>query len=138
MGASIVGPQGETGPTGPTGPAGKGAIVKTTDGWHALWCLESPDVWFFDVVEMPDGVFSQSLDPLFVESCEEGTLKILCVYSPCGAVVLLKGRVLHNESGKTSTVTVAGIRKGMLGLRFKKYPERVALRNNAKWGSFLE
>jgi len=40
----------------------KTAIVPTSVGYRALYCMESPEVWFMDIVSKKD-----KLDPVFEE-----------------------------------------------------------------------
>lgn len=47
----------------------KTAIVPTSSGYNALYCVESPEVWFFDVVES-----GEDIDPMFLE-VTEGEIK---------------------------------------------------------------
>ena len=58
----------------------KTAIVPTTQGYKALYAIESPSVWFMDFVEKKD-----VLDPLFIEvteppykyiKCDDGTYQV--------------------------------------------------------------
>lgn len=43
----------------------KEAVVPTSQGYKALYCVESPEVWFMDFCEKKDGEYQ--LDPLFKE-----------------------------------------------------------------------
>ena len=47
----------------------KTAILPTSDGFRALYCLESPEVWFFDFCKT-----KEEIDPLFLE-VTEGKIK---------------------------------------------------------------
>jgi hypothetical protein len=47
----------------------KTAIVPTSQGYNALYCVESPEVWFFDVLDSENNI-----DPLFME-VTEGEIK---------------------------------------------------------------
>lgn len=49
----------------------KTAIVDTSDGYKALYCAESPEVWFFDFASD-----KETIDPLFLEATE-GKMKTL-------------------------------------------------------------
>jgi hypothetical protein len=40
----------------------KSAIVKTSEGYRALYCAEAPEVWFFDFCES-----KEKIDPMFLE-----------------------------------------------------------------------
>lgn len=43
----------------------KAAILNTSGGYKALYCLESPEVWFFDIAKD-----ERSIDPVFLEATE--------------------------------------------------------------------
>jgi len=49
----------------------KTAIARLSDGYRALYCIESPEVWFMDFYE-------KEVDPLFIEATEEPYHKITC------------------------------------------------------------
>jgi hypothetical protein len=51
----------------------KNAIVPTSEGYRALACMESPEVWFMDFTPMVD-----VLDPLFRETTEGPYRYIKC------------------------------------------------------------
>lgn len=50
---------------------GKNAIMDTTKGFRALYCIESPEVWFMDFAKD-----KESIDPLFME-VTEGEIKFI-------------------------------------------------------------
>jgi len=49
----------------------KTAIVSTSQGYNALYCAESPEVWFFDFCET-----KKKIDPMFLE-VTEGEMKFI-------------------------------------------------------------
>ena len=51
----------------------KTAIVKTSQGYNALYCTESPEVWFMDFCDSKD-----KIDPLFLEVTEKPYHFIKC------------------------------------------------------------
>lgn len=54
----------------------KTAIVSTSEGYKALYCVESPEVWFFDFCPQGSKEDNQLIDPLFLEATE-GDLKFI-------------------------------------------------------------
>lgn len=51
----------------------KSAIVPTRDGYHALYCVEAPEVWFFDFCKD-----KKHIDPMFIEVTEGEMRFIKC------------------------------------------------------------
>lgn len=62
----------------------KTAIVPTSKGYKALYCVESPEVWFFDIVE------NGSVDPLFLE-VTGGEMKTIT--NRDGQILVLRRRI---------------------------------------------
>ncbi len=138
------GPPGLPGPPGPDGPPGtdgqpgspgtKEAIVPTAQGPRALYCMESPEVWFFDILRValgtqPGGV---PVDPLFMEVIAPHTLCLLAAYPP--VPVQLSEGVLHLPAGTGHvTLTLAGIRQGCEGRRFEPRTLAQMQLNNQRW-----
>lgn len=85
----------------------KTAIVNTSDGYKALYCVESPEVWFFDFAQDKD-----SIDPLFIEATE-GPIK-----------------TVRTEEGE---LLVFRRRKGFLETRFEAKTFEEFERNNRFW-----
>lgn len=52
----------------------KSAIVPTSKGYNALYCMESPEVWFMDFIKK-----DKKLDPLFKEVTESPYHYVKCV-----------------------------------------------------------
>lgn len=51
----------------------KSAIIKTSQGFNALYCAEAPEVWFFDFCET-----KKDIDPMFLEVTEGEMRFIKC------------------------------------------------------------
>ncbi len=144
------GPQGTQGPMGfgtqgPQGPQGapgmKMAIVPHQDDFVALFCVESPDVRFEDVVRVPvtGPVTTARLDPMFVGVCEPDSLDVISVTAPMpasiGAAVTGDTVTVRIEGDLPPfvIVTVSGVRAGSRGVRFPRKTRDQMLRNNAFW-----
>ena len=133
---------GSQGPQGPQGAPGmKMAIVPHQDDFVALFCVESPDVRFEDVVRVPvtGPVTFARLDPVFVGVCEPDSLDVVSVTAPTPATV---GAAVSGHSITVRitgdlppfvVVTVSGIRAGSRGVRFPRKTRDQMLRNNAFW-----
>ena len=87
--------------------ANKTAIMPTSDGYRALYCIESPEMWFMDFVEKKG-----ELDPLFAE-VTAGPYK----YIKCD----------------DDTYQVWGRRKGKGGVRFEKMTQEQFEQNDNFW-----
>jgi hypothetical protein len=85
----------------------KTAIVPTSQGYRALYCMESPEVWFMDFCES-----KKKIDPLFLE-VTEGEMKFIKV-----------------EGGGYQ---VWRRRKGHAGFRFEEKTQREYDKNNLFW-----
>jgi hypothetical protein len=111
--------------------------------------LESPETLFLDVIEAQ--VVSQmaqySIDPLFIEACEQGSLKVIAAH--CDQMGLRSSKVylqngsLHicldadtefqrSRATLTVRVTVVGVRKAHTA-RWPEYTEAQANKNFAFW-----
>lgn len=75
----------------------KTAIVDTSDGYKALYCAESPEVWFFDFAKD-----KESIDPLFLE-VTEGEMKT--VKTEDGEVLIFRRRKGYGKT-RLETKTV--------------------------------
>lgn len=89
----------------------KNAIVPTSQGYNALYCMESPEVWFMDFCESKD-----SIDPMFLE-VTEGDMKFI---------------KLDGEGYQ-----VWRRRKGFVNTRFEKKTEKEYIKNNKFWATPL-
>lgn len=121
----------------------KMAIVPCQNEHVALFCVESPDVRFEDVVRIPitGAVTCAAIDPRFIAVCEPGSIDVISVSSPLPALVgaLVKGdQLIVRVSGNLPPfviVTLSGIRAGNRGLRFPRKTRDQMLRNNAFWST---
>ena len=91
------------------GSAAKTAIVPTSKGYKALYCTESPEVWFVDFCET-----MEDIDPLFLEVTEGPYKFIKCV---------------------DGSYQVWGKRKGFSGKRFESKTKEEFERNNVFWNT---
>lgn len=94
------------------GSGSKTAIVPTTDGYRALYCMESPEVWFMDI--QPQG---REPDETFVEVTEGK---------------MLTG-VLRDEDGQEYTQYWRH-RKGFDHVRLEHKTDEQFVANNNFWG----
>jgi hypothetical protein len=111
--------------------------------WRALYCIESPEVIFIEFIShvSKGGEKRVEIDPLFVDACEPGTLRLLSVESEDFGMGLISGRarsgvVELNRAlghGEVVNLMVTGTRKGFTGIRFTESTEEEAKRNAAKW-----
>lgn len=147
--AGMDGLPGEVGMVGPIGPPGepgvKEAIVPTRSGPRALFCIEAPDVWFFDVIHVPAGREFVPIDSMFLEVIEAGTLCVISsvptVPTPVGVRVVQEAEshadslLLHvqRHGGCSVTLTVGGIRRDCMGLRFAPRTEAQMHANTERW-----
>lgn len=119
----------------------KMAIVPHQDDYVALFCVESPNVRFEDVVRVPivGPLTTARLDPVFVDVCEPGSLNVISVASPTPASVgaAIDGEVvtvrIAGDLPPFVIVTVSGIRAGSRGVRFPRKTREQMLRNNSFW-----
>ena len=141
----LQGPPGSYGPMGPQGPQGppgdKMAIVPSRDQFVALFCVESPQVRFEDVVRIPISTADTThvVDKTFVDVCEPGSLEVVGVSSPTPALVgvdaidnLLRVKV-SGDLPSHVTVKISGIRAGRAEVRFPMRTEEQMHKNNNFW-----
>ena len=137
----IAGLQGMPGPTGPTGPADKTAIVPARGQYVALFCVESPEVRFEDVVRIPieKADSTHVVDRVFTDVCEPGSLQVAGVAAPTPCVIgaeatdnLLRIRIT-GDLPPYVTVKLSGVRAGRGDVRFPQCTEEQMERNNAFW-----
>ena len=130
------------GPEGPMGPPGdKMAIVPWRDQFVGLFCVESPDVRFEDVlrVVVTGHTTIVPLDPVFREVCEPGSIEVISACSPIptplGAEVIQDQLHIRIAGDLPSYVTVklSGIRQGRRGVRFPRHTRSEMERNNRFW-----
>jgi hypothetical protein len=151
-----MGPQGPQGLQGDTGVGERGfqgvcgvqgsktASVQTSMGYRELSCMEAPEVLFVDIIKVVhDGFVSVfDIDPLFVEVCEPGSLKITSAVCEepiiCGSGMYTTSKFYIKTKEKVSgyfTVMVSGVRKGFGGRRFAKRTKEDFEKNQAFWSS---
>lgn len=119
----------------------KEAIVNSRAGWVGLHCLETPDVWFVDIIRVPMDVTTRAvpLDPLFLDACEPGSLVVTGAVPsrPVRVGASVVGDEVHLASDLPAghvTLTVAGIRRGTTGRRFPRHSESEMEANRHFWG----
>ncbi len=85
---------------------------------------------------------TQSIDPIFIEVCEEGSLRVASAIAdePCilGATIKNNQLIVKVRDGQFAsqvTVRICGVRKGITA-RFPLYTESQAEKNNKFWGSW--
>jgi hypothetical protein len=119
----------------------KMAIVPHQDDFVALFCVESPDVRFEDVVRVPvtGPVTTARLDPMFVGVCEPESLDVISVSAPTPAAIgaAIAGDTvtirIEGDLPPFVIVTVSGVRAGSRGVRFPRKTREQMLRNNSFW-----
>jgi len=85
----------------------KTAIVPTSSGYRALYCVESPEVWFYDIVKA-----DKIIDNLFLAVTEGDT------------------KTITNENGDR---LVFRKRKGMSDVRFDEKTQKQYFANEKRW-----
>ena len=135
------------GPQGPQGSPGmpgmKMAIVPCQNDFVALFCVESPEVRFEDVVRVlvTGPVTRTAIDPRFIEVCEPGSIDVISVTSPLPALVgaAVEGtEIVVRVAGDLPPhviVTLSGIRSGSCNIRFPQKTRDQMQRNNAFWSN---
>jgi hypothetical protein len=83
----------------------KMAIIPTSKGYNALYCTESPEIWFMDF-------YKDKVDPLFIEVTESPYHEIEC---------------------KDGFTQIWGKRKGLKNKRFGEKTQEEFIRNNQFW-----
>lgn len=103
-----------------SGSTAKTAIVNTSKGYKALYCIESPEVLFMDTAQVKSKPWwkfwkgpEYIIDPLFLETIE--------------AVIHITPTMNKN------TVLVWGHRKGFKDIRFEDKTEGQYVKNDAFW-----
>jgi hypothetical protein len=115
--------------------------------WRALLCIEAPVAWFLDVAQLrmeeADAEVLAPIDPLFVEACEPGSIRVLStqpdMYLPgtLGACVTDDNMVVVRRPqdaprSLSVTLTLAGARRGAAA-RFPVFTKEQARRNESFW-----
>lgn len=103
-----------------SGNVAKTAIVETSRGYTALYCIESPQVWFMDFAKVKPRKWYEfwkkeeyEFDPLFIETVES-----------IDHVIPTKNKEI---------VQVYGIRKGFKTIRFENKTKKQYEKNNDFW-----
>lgn len=98
----------------------KTAIVPTSKGYRALYCIESPDVWFMDFCKVKKHKWWEfwkkpeyDIDPLFLETVE--------------------GDLTFVPTANKDIAQVWGKRKGFKNTRFEKKTKEQFIKNNKFW-----
>jgi len=147
--AGADGSDGATGPQGPPGADGdKYAIVPAGGTYRGLYCMESPEARFEDVVKvtMRSTVAAVPLDPLFLDVVEPGTLIAISAISKhpvaIGAEVRGDNLVVKLASMPEESVVVyvrlTGLRKGYGDRRFPTFTEAQMEQNRRFWSQSYE
>ena len=131
-----------TGLQGYAGPDGaKPAIVEINGEYRALYCVESPNVKFKDVIDFRarGGETDFVLDPIFVNVCEPESISVVSIVSDNAEWIsanVVENRILVSRSMKENEhvcVVVEGTRKGFSGVRFSKKTQKQAEDNDKMW-----
>ncbi len=155
------GAQGATGPTGAQGAQGlqgaKPAIVPVQtfmgEEYVELLCVEMPEVYFEDFLTIKAGnqghqshTVLGEIDPLFLQVCEEGTIKATAAMPshPTNVGAKVQGPVVEVSVEGASIqsrevdiiVRLSGIRAGMVGRRFAKRTYQQMVKNNNFWSQW--
>ena len=130
----------------------KTAIVKSSDpdpdSYEALYCTESPEVRFEDVVTIhpPENCldFRHKFDPEFLHVCEPDSIKAVghTMSTPAIVGIVIEGGEIKLEFSKLLPVPkevvvhLMGIRAGHEGKRFATKTREQSDRNLAFWGGW--
>ena len=102
----------------------------------ALSCVESPQVWFEDVIvqTLMTATNYLQIDPRFIEVCEPQSLIVSSFAANRSVQHYYELRndhiFIHVDQSCTVAVTVRGLRKGFLSYRFpKRTPQQMLLNN---------
>ena len=130
----------------------KTAIVKSSDpdpdSYEALYCTESPEVRFEDVVTIhpPENCldFRHKFDPEFLHACEPDSIKAVghTMSTPAIVGIVIEGGEIKLEFSKLLPVPkevvvhLMGIRAGHEGKRFATKTREQSDRNLAFWGGW--
>lgn len=121
-------------------------------------CVESPEVWFEDVITVPVTTRRQyiTIDPIFCETVVQDTIRVISAVfdqpTLFGAAVLPREPETHLSQIRLDvltpealgckpsrvTLTIRGIRSGYEGHRFKEFTSAQMERNAAFWRSAYE
>lgn len=133
-----IGDKGDQGDQGPQGFQGsKTAIVELDNGYAALFCMESGDVRFEEVMVAMPG--NNLIDRRFVEVCEPGTISVVGWSADTPGAMpgfLVRGHSLAVASDIVTrfTVKLSGIRRGRRSVRFPTCTAEQKSTNDSFWG----
>ena len=152
------GAQGAQGSQGVQGLQGaKPAIVPVQtfmgEEYVELLCVEMPEVYFEDFLTIKAGnqghqshTVLKEIDPLFLQVCEEGTIKATAAMPsfPANVGAKVQGPVVEVSVEGASIqsrevdiiVRLSGIRAGMVGRRFAKRTYQQMVKNNNFWSQW--
>ena len=112
----------------------------------ALYCDESPEVWFRDVMRVPiTGCGShQKIDVRFMDVCERNSIVVTSlvpnrpvpvsgtISRGCLNIMIPKDTAARDKPTEV-VASIAGIRKGFSGVRFPNKTKDEMVINNAFW-----
>jgi hypothetical protein len=127
--------------------------VQINKKWLGLHCIESPEVLFFDVMEVKvssvegrDADYSSKIDAKFIEACDSDSIKIIATHSDGISAAAYTAKLafdaveIHVHQFKVQRefsvrVTLAGVRNGYEKIRFPEFTEEQAKKNESFWNS---
>ena len=110
-------------------------------------CTEMPEARFEDVLTInlnKKSKVMQSIDPTFLEVCEDDTVKVIsCVPShPAIVGARVESSKVVVEIDQSSSIPdrveikINGIRRGFSNNRFEEFTEEAAMKNYRFWGNW--
>ena len=110
-------------------------------------CTEMPEARFEDVLTInlnKKSKVTQSIDPTFLEVCEDDSVKVISCVPSHPAIVgarVESNKVVVEIDEKSSTpdrveIKINGIRRGFLNNRFEEFTEEAAMKNYRFWGNW--
>ena len=110
-------------------------------------CTEMPEARFEDVLTInlnKKSQVKQSIDPTFLEVCEDDSVKVISCVPSQPAIVgarVESSKVVVEIDEKSLVpdrveVKINGIRKGFADNRFEEFTEEDAIRNYKFWGNW--
>jgi hypothetical protein len=126
-------------------PGTKTAIIKNDflDAYHSMYCIESSEVWFQDILQVKCGRTEQlDIPKEFLAICEPNSFVInSCTCDlPVNIGIFTKADKIYinNPSGCSLNlvITISGIRKGCLGGKYHSVSQKVFEHNNEFWNKW--
>ena len=115
-------------------------------GYRAFSCIEAPEVLFFDVISttLENTQYKEILiDPILIESCEEGSLKAISNSSdhPCSIGVKIENNKLKIKAIPIGSspqkidinIMISGTRKNFKDHRLAEKTEDQYIKNETFW-----